>query len=265
MNVMLAATVEIVMDKIMKKQDEKDKKMRKVMEKVLEVLEDIADKDCYDRISAASMPRKLDKVDYAKAYGVPIPDLQCMVTGISLNSLIATSPGGPTPPNPVTLAHLLARCADAKESMSLGYGLDDIENMRNTILLCKFIEVAFDHKLISFVPMDKPFSGDRYKLHIWVDAIRPHPIFPGAAQTIGSLDGAPLNLSVGGTAHNPFHRALSFQAFRAFKMWGKDFGLTELPEDCDTSVYQGTYKTTRAKYAQQLAKDIAADDDDEDV
>jgi hypothetical protein len=106
--------------------------------------------------------------------------------------------------------------------------------------------------------MDKPFSGDRYKLHIWVDAIRDHPVFPGATQTIGSLDGAPLNFLVGATTHNPFHRALSFQAYRAFKRWGKDFGWTERPEDCDTSVY----KDTRAKYAQQLAKDMAAADDD---
>jgi hypothetical protein len=42
-------------------------------------------------------------------------------------------------------------------------------------------------------------------------------------------------------------------------MWRKqyDYGLTELPEDSDISVYNGEYKTIRAKYAKQLAQDCA--------
>jgi predicted extracellular nuclease len=39
---------------------------------------------------------------------------------------------------------------------------------------------------------------------------------------------------------------------------------TELPEDSDTSVYQGAYKQKRAAYAQQLAKDAAAAPEDDE-
>lgn len=236
----------------------------KTMSSVVEVLEEIGDKDCYDRISESSKPRELAKSDYAIAYKVPVADLKCMVTGICQTTLIAAAPTAPKPKNPVTVSHLLAHNAWAKERLSLGYRKADIENIRNSILLCKGIEEAFDHKFISFVPTDKPFSSNRYKLHVWVDAIRSEPIYEGAPQTIGSFDGAALDLAVGSALHNPFKRALSFQAFRAFKMWGKGFGLTELPEDCDTSVYQGTYKQRRVAYARQLAKDAAEDAEDDE-
>eukprot|EP01032_Pedospumella_encystans_P020711 gene20711-23525_t len=250
--------------KTMEKQVKTMEKQVKVLGGIGEVLEEIGDKDCYDRISESSRPRELAKSDYEVAYGVPVADLKCMITGISQTALIAAAPNSPKPKNPVTLSHLLARNAEAKERLSLGYGKADIENIRNSILLCKGIEEAFDHKFISFVPTDKPFSNNRYKLYIWVDAIKSEPIYEGAPQTIGSFDGRALDLTVGTNLHNPFKRALSYQAYRAFKMWGKGFGLTELPEDSDISVYQGAYKQKRASYAQQLAKDAAADAEEEE-
>jgi hypothetical protein len=240
--------------------------VKKTLEGIGEVLEEIGDKDCYDRISD-SKPRELTKSDYVQVFGVPKPDLKCMISGLSQSTLIAAAPASPKSKNPVTCAHLVAHKVEAKERLSLGLGKADIENIRNSILLCKGIEQAFDHKFLSFVPTDKPFSSNRYKLHIWVDAIKTEPIYEGAALTIGSFDGAALNLTVGSALHNPFKRALSYQAYRAFKMWGKGFGLTELPEDSDTSVYQGAYKQKRAAYAQQLAKDAAEDaeyDDEQD-
>ena len=57
---------------------------------------------------------------------------------------------------------------------------------------------------------------------------------------------------------------LSYQAFRAFRKWGKDLSLKELPLDSDTSVYQGDYKRTRIKYAQQLANDVVVDAEDDE-
>ena len=43
----------------------------------------------------------------------------------------------------------------------------------------------------------------------------------------------------------------------------KRSGLKELSEDCDTSIYQGAYRINRAKYAKQLAKDSAMDEEEE--
>ena len=124
---------------------------------------------------------------------------------------------------------------------------------------------AFDHKLISFIPSDKPFSSNRYKLHIWIDAVKSEPIYEGSTQTIGFFDGYALDLTVNADKpqHNPFKRAMSYQAFRAFKKWGKGFGFTELPEDSDTSVYQGSYKMLREKYKKQLTLDVTDETEDD--
>lgn len=236
------------------------KRVSKTLELVQDVLEEVADKDCYDRISGSSKPRKKTKDDYTAKYNVAVSDLQCMITGISQNSIV-TSPA--LSKNPVTLAHLLPRNANVKDQSRLGYDAGDIENIRNTIILCKGFEEAFDSKCISFIPADNPFSNNKYKLHFWCDASKSKPIFEGATQTIGDYDGFPLNLNVGSASHDPFKRAMSYQAFRAFKMWSKELGLRELPVDSDISLYEGSYKQIRAKLAQQLAKDIVSEDKSE--
>ena len=58
----------------------------------------------------------------------------------------------PPPNNTVTMAHLVGHCVEAKEAVSLGYFSEELESIRNTILLCKGIEEAFDRKFLSFVP-----------------------------------------------------------------------------------------------------------------
>eukprot|EP01041_Mallomonas_annulata_P001972 gene1972-3838_t len=184
-----------------------------------------------------------------------------MISGVSLASLVTaarSTPGAPTPSNPVTLSHLLPRCASDHERSYLGYTDSDMDNIRNTILLCKGLEEAFAGKNISFVPSDKPFSNNKYKLHIWTDIVKTNPIYEGASADIGSFDGFPLNLEVDNSKfHNPLNRALSYQAFRACKKWNP----ADLPEGSDNSVYQGGYKTQRRQYADELALAIKKDED----
>jgi hypothetical protein len=194
------------------------KAQTKRMEAHAKFIEDIVDKDNYDKISTNSKSRRLDKSAYTTEYKVPLYDLPCMVTGITINSLKAANPSSSPPSNTVTMAHLVGHCVEAKEAVSLGYFSEELESIRNTVLLCKGIKEAFDRKFLSFVPADSPFAADRYKLYIWVDGIKPKPIFPGSAINIGAYEGAPLNLTIVGSTHNPFHRALSYQAYRAFKM-----------------------------------------------
>lgn len=226
--------------------------MRKDMKKYGEV-------DCYDRISESSQRKRASKMDYERNYGVAVADLNCMITGISQSALHAPAPTSPMPENPVTCSYLLPRSAYASDRESLGYKMDDIESIRNTLLLCKGIKRAFDRKKLSFVPADNPFSNNQYKLHIWADSIRTEPIYQGASQTIGEFEGFALNLTVGGSQHNPFKRALSYQAFRAFKKYYKESGATELPVDSDYSEYQGSYIKKRQDFAKDLAKAVAAD------
>jgi hypothetical protein len=184
-----------------------------------------------------------------------------MISGISHSSIIVA--GSALPENPVTLAHLLPRNANVKERSRLRYDGTDIGDIRNTILLCRGFKEAFNSKCISFVPADNPFSNHKYKLHLWCDFIKSKPIFEGATQTIGDYDGCPLNLRVGTMHHDPFKRAMSYQAFCAFKMWSKELGLRELPVDSDTSGVDVSYERRRAMFAQQLAKDIASEEKSE--
>jgi hypothetical protein len=44
---------------------------------------------------------------------------------------------------------------------------------------------------------------------------------------------------VGTKNHIPFTRALAYQAYRSFKMWGKDSEDFVLPVDSDISIYLG--------------------------
>eukprot|EP01033_Poteriospumella_lacustris_P015017 gene15017-10737_t len=134
----------------------------RMMNEVRRVLEDIVDKDCYDRISESSQRKRASKMDYERNYGVAVADLNCMITGISQSALHAPAPTSPMPENPVTCSYLLPRSAYATDRESLGYKMDDIESIRNTLLLCKGIERAFYRKKLSFVPADNPFSNNQY-------------------------------------------------------------------------------------------------------
>ena len=114
--------------------------MLTTLNNTIEILTEIGDKDCYDRMSQSSMPRKIEKNDFAKYYGIEESDLMCMVTEISQSLLIASSPKSQIPPNPLKLSHILARSADLKERENLSFADGDIDNIRNTIILCKGIE-----------------------------------------------------------------------------------------------------------------------------
>ena len=141
----------------------------------MKVLEARSDTDCYDQISIASKPRVLSKADYSTKYGVAVNDLKCMVTGTLGTSKRLNSKK--TTESAVVVAHLLPRSANASTRLSLGYEIDDIENIRNSLLLCKGVEEAFDGKDISFVPPEVPFSSNRYILHIWSEKGRKQPIY----------------------------------------------------------------------------------------
>lgn len=164
-----------------------------MLSRIADVLETIADKDPYDRIYESNTPRVVSRSDYVRAYGVPVADVQCMATGLCPSVLHLAAAAPTTSPtsseNPVTRVHLVPRRADARDRTSLGYHRDDIDDIRNTLLLCRGIAEAFNRKQLSFVPADHPFARHQYQLQIWVDCIRTEPIYEDASQTIGDYDG----------------------------------------------------------------------------
>jgi len=236
---------------------------RTVVNSMVEVIKEMVDTDCYDKISQNSYPRKLTKAEFANAFQTTLNDLCCMVSGISFSVIKTHQPS--LTDSPITLAHIVARNATPKEKVTLGFGISGIDSIRNCLILCKGFEEAFDRKFISFVPADNPFSSNRYVLKIWNDGIRTETIYTNATQTIGDFDHFPLILSVNNINHDPFKRALSYQAYRAFNTWHKAYGLSELPIDSDTSVYFGDYKQMRAEFIQRLARDISDEIENDDT
>lgn len=219
--------------------------------KVLKKVEEALTSDCYDGIASAG--KLIDKDAYVSESGVSKASLKCMVSGTQVHDA-------------VIVAYIIPRSARQAEMVPLGMLRDDIDSIRNTLLLCKDIKRAFERKLISFVPVDNPFSPNRYKLHIWVDSIKSMPIYAGSPLRIGDFADKPLDLVVSGTyTHDPFQRALSYQAYCAFKTYGKKL---EHPssEDSGASVYEAIYKqpSRRVDYRRQLERDIAEEVDDGD-
>jgi hypothetical protein len=89
--------IKTIMTKVLKASTSQTKFIQKFMEVQAKFIEDIVDKDNYDKISANSRSRKLEKSVYTTEYNVPLHDLPCMVTGITINSLKASNPSSPLP------------------------------------------------------------------------------------------------------------------------------------------------------------------------
>ena len=107
-------------------------------------------------------------------------------------------------------AHILP-CSTAEHIfLDLSMTVDDLNNPRNGLFLSKNVELEFDCLRLSFVPKDL-LHPNLFKMVIWSDASRYKPIWDGHEHVIGQYEGCTLNLN----GHDPFRRALSFQAYQA--------------------------------------------------
>ena len=95
----------------------------------------------------------MTKAAFATHFKVSLTDIRCMVSGLQPASI-----------DHLILAHILPRSADIKTKESLA--IDDIDCIRNFLILCTGFERAFDSKsIISFIPADNPFANNMYKLN----------------------------------------------------------------------------------------------------
>ena len=162
---------------------------------------------------------------FFEAFGIKNDTAKCMLTGVT-----------PLRPADLTVAHIMPKSAKSKYLECLSMTRDEVNSVRNLLLLCSKIEHAFDRLDISFVPPSNPFEG-QFCLRIWNAKVRDMPIYEGASTNIGDYDNAVLNLSVNGRVHNPFKRAISYQAYHAYLYWSEyNYDVPELI-DADISVY----------------------------
>ena len=117
----------------------------------------------------------------------------------------------------VVMAHIAPKRSKIRIWGSIGMKQSDVQDIRNCLLLAKEIEKAFNELQLSFMKTHP--LHDRLYLKIWDNSIRDTPIFDDATMTIGECEGARLKLGEIPTdlyKHNPFRRALSYQAYLAY-------------------------------------------------
>jgi hypothetical protein len=192
---------------------------------------------------------------FIRNYSLRSP-LKCMLSGLFI------------PDNQIKLAHILPRSTKAKVYRKLGMRKDDINGIRNLLLLSKNVEEAFDSMRISFVPRVNEALCREYVMHVWDDSVCEEAIHDGASTNIGDYLKVPLTLRMNETQiHEPFRRCLSYHAFMCFWKWSKEgkTGLTE-PFDFDNSVYEtnAENKVERAKYFEQFIRDRREEASDSD-
>lgn len=123
---------------------------------------------------------------------------KCMVSGVEGNG------------QDIQGAHIAPARSSMKRLAHIGMTPDDVNDVRNGLLLATGIHKAFDHLRLSFVKSN-PLSQQLY-LKIWDKSCRNVEVYPGANRTIGEFDGAKLKLA----HHLPFKRALSYHAYIAY-------------------------------------------------
>lgn len=123
---------------------------------------------------------------------------KCMVSGVESNG------------QDIEGAHIAPARSSMKRLAHIGMTPDDVNDVRNGLLLATGIHKAFDHLRLSFIKSN-PLSKQLY-LKIWDKSCRNIEVYPGAGRKIGEFDGAKLKLG----HHEPFKRALSYHAYIAY-------------------------------------------------
>jgi hypothetical protein len=124
--------------------------------------------------------------------------VKCMVSNLNGNG------------DQVIAAHILPCASEQVKLAKLGLKIKDLQSSRNGLFLAKELERAFDSLKISFIKSNA--LKEALYMKIWNYDCRKTRLWEGCKHTIGDYDGAKLKLG----SHEPFRRALSYQAYQAF-------------------------------------------------
>lgn len=158
--------------------------------------------------------------------------------------------------NEIEAAHIVPAKSVIKRLSSIGMNEDDVNSVRNGLLLASGIHKAFDNLRISFVKSN-PLSECLY-MKIWDRTCCDLPVFPGSTKTIGEFDEGKLNLG----GHDPFKRALSFQSYMAFLKH------KHIPENLEPVEYgsenESTYFKERKLMKEAVIRDMRVEVEEEE-
>ena len=180
--------------------------------------------------------------------GIEGNNIPCMLTGQVGNG------------DQVCGAHILPCSTEEYIYDDLSMSIDDLNCPRNGLFLARNVEKQFDLLNLSFVATDV-LRPKLFKMVIWVDKCRNKPIWDRHAHLIGQYEGCTLILD----GHEPFRRALSFQAYQAHT------NARGLPEDLhqEFGTPPSKFITMRSRleghYETAFREEVLSQDDDEDA
>ena len=123
------------------------------------------------------------------------------------------------------------------------FGIEDVNDMRNLLLLSKGVEKAFEAGQIYFEGRD-----DRtFVMRILDDTVKQNPIFDGSTKPVGSLEGKQLFIPK--NRDPPFKRVLSHHAQDAYKKALEKGWITKArapPEEYGSPLKDNMLSLTRA-------------------
>jgi hypothetical protein len=137
----------------------------------------------------------------------------------------------------IRAAHLVPAVSKPEILRQLSMRPSDVDDVRNGLLLARHIEAAYDKLEVSFVK--NPLLTDGLILKIWNPELKGKLIFPDSNYKIGDFENAPLCLTFrnGKTgAHEPFMRALSYQAYMAYLKWNYGECPVDYSSDFNTDI-----------------------------
>jgi hypothetical protein len=137
-------------------------------------------------------------------------EVKCMVSGVVSSK-----------EDSIRAAHIIPAVTPLETIRKLNLKVEDIDSVRNGLLLARNIERAFDNLDISFVR--NPLVQMELVMKIWNPAtFKDKPLFVGSQHFVSQFNGWKLNLDYqdeSGRKHEPFLRGLAYQSFQAYLKW----------------------------------------------
>jgi hypothetical protein len=119
----------------------------------------------------------------------------------------------------IRAAHIVPAVSKHSLLQALKFTPNDLNDVRNGLLLAYGIEREFDSLGVSFV--QHPLRIGVLLMKVWSETAKKRFLFKGTDKEgyVADYDGFELNLAFDGGKHNPFCRGLAFQAHQAYLKW----------------------------------------------
>ena len=165
----------------------------------------------YRNLAAVTVP------GYTNSSGSNLVKVKCMISGVES-----------TLPDSICALHILPpQTSSPRLLRMLKLQSEDLHSPRNGLLLAYGIEQAFQQLEVSFVRKPDPNSAKNvFVMKVWGAASKhctTRPLFKTSKLLkVSDYDNAELKLNFvddRSGCHNPFLRALAYQAFQAYRKW----------------------------------------------